>query len=599
MNQTRTNMFRRIVSICKPYWFANDKETLAMPRPISWVIPSVTMPTKWVGRGLLLLLLAGLVAVNLLNVKLNFAFGEILNQVQEWAMSTGAGNAEAAQAAQDAFYTNIYAVGMVFLYGTFIVVIYRWIRMALALSWRKWMTNHFMQRYFKNRNYYRVANMPDIDNPDERMHQDIDAVVSQTLSLGLVILDSVITLASFGAVLWGISQNLTWIVIGYSLFGSVFIMLFGRKLVSLNFMQLKLEADYRYALIHVRNNTESIAFYHGEERELGTVKGRFGAVVSNAWKLIGWTRNVAFFQTGFDYFVTIIPYLVIAPLVFAGAAKIGAFQQASMAFSMILGALAVFVTQFQSLAQYAANINRLGGFSEALDAPVPPATPDKPKIKTIIGDKLATNDLTLMTPNYARTLIEKVTTEVEAGSGLLVMGRSGTGKSSLLRGFSGLWDSGKGSITHPEHGEMMFLPQEPYMILGSLRDQLLFPKNKATDEELLELLKVVNLPEIAERVGGLDAVHNWDQKLSPGERQRIAFARLLLAKPKFAFLDEATASLDEPNEDYLYSLLRELGTTYISVGHRPSLRKYHGSVLELLGDGKWTVRPLEAEGENR
>lgn len=591
MTQSNKSLFQRILAIAKPYWFTNDKETVAWPWPLSKVLPPVTLSTKWVGRGLLLLLLGGLVAINLLNVKLNYAWGDILNYVQEWAMATGAKDPAAAQAAKDAFYTSIYSIGMVFVYGIFIVVMYRWIRAKLALSWRNWMTNHFMRKYFERRNYYRVGNNAAIDNPDERMHQDIDATVNQTLSLGLTILDSVITLASFATVLWAISHNLTWIVIGYSLIGSLVIILFGRRLVSLNFMQLKLEADYRYALIHVRNHTESIAFYRGEERELNTVKGRFGQVVDNGHKLINWTRNVGFFQTGFDYFVTIIPYLVIAPLVFAGAAKIGAFQQASMAFSMILGALAVFVTSFQSLAQYAANVNRLGSFAESLDEPDPRPTPEQPRITTVIEPRIAAVDLTLMTPNYARTLIEKLSTEVPAGSGLLVAGRSGTGKSSLLRGISGLWNSGSGTIVHPDHGLMMFLPQVPYMILGSLREQLTFPNAQATDEQLLTLLKTVNLPELAERVGGLDAVHDWDMKLSPGERQRIAFGRLLLAKPKFAFLDEATSSLDEANEDYLYSLLQKTGTTFVSVGHRPSLRKYHTMVLELLGEGKWRQLP--------
>ena len=591
MTQSRKSLLRRIVAIAKPYWFANEKQSVAWPWPLSKVLSPLSIPAKWVGRGLLLLLLVGLVAINLLNVKLNYAWGDILNYVQEWALATGAGKTADSQAAKDAFYTSIYSIGLVFAYGTFIVVAYRWIRSKLALSWRQWMTNHFMQKYFERRNYYRVGNNINVDNPDERMHQDIDATVSMTLSLALTVLDSIITLGSFATVLWAISHSLTWIVIGYSLVGSLIIVLFGRRLVLLNFMQLKLEADYRFALIHVRNHTESIAFYRGEERELNTVRGRFAGVVENAHKLINWTRNVGLFQTGFDYFTTIIPYLVIAPLVFAGAAKIGAFQQASMAFSMILGALAVFVSNFQSLAQYAANINRLGTFAESLDEPDPRPTPEQPRITTVVEPRIATVDMTLMTPNYARTLIEHLTTEVPAGSGLLVAGRSGTGKSSLLRGFSGLWNSGSGTIVHPDHGLMMFLPQAPYMILGSLRDQLLFPNAAATDEQLLALLKLVNLPELADRVGGLDAVHDWDMKLSPGERQRVAFARLLLAKPKFAFLDEATSSLDEANEDYLYSLLQKTGTTFVSVGHRPSLRKYHANVLELLGEGKWRQMP--------
>ena len=583
MNQPKTSMWRKIFAICAPYWVSNDKQAVPLP-----LVGTVNLPAKWVGRILLGLLLAGLVSINMLNVKLNFAWGDILNYLQDFAANSATDPA-AAEAAKNNFYTSIYSIGMVFLYGTFIVVAYRWIRAKLALSWRTWMTGYYMQRYLnKDGAHYRIGNNPNIDNPDERIHQDIDAVVSQTLSLALTFIDSIVTLISFGAVLWAISQNLTYIVIGYSLIGSLVILLFGRRLVALNFMQLKLEADFRYSLIHVRNHTEAIRFYRGEERELNTVKGRFGQAVNNYHKLINWTANVGFFQTAFDYFVTIIPYLIIAPLFFASAAKLGTFQQASMAFGQILGALAVVVTSFQSLAQYAANINRLGGFDEALKEKHNAS--GKPTIKTVVEPRIAMQDMTLQTPDYARTLIERLNLEIKEGTGVIVMGRSGVGKSSLLRGLAGLWDSGTGVIVHPELGEMMFLPQTPYMLLGTLREQFTYPRSNATDAQIHEMAVRVGLPEnfIALK-GGLDAEAKG---LSLGEQQRVAFARLLLARPRYAILDEATSALDIPLEERLYTLLRESGVTFISVGHRPSVIRFHDGVLTLTGEGGWKIEPV-------
>lgn len=579
-------MWRKIFALCAPYWVANDKQAVPLP-----LIGTVNVPAKWVGRTLLLLLLAGLVGINMLNVKLNFAWGDILNYLQDFAANSATDPA-AAEAAKANFFTSIYSIGMVFVYGIFIVVAYRWVRAKLAISWRTWMTGTFMSRYLNTDGaHYRIGNNPNIDNPDERIHQDIDAVVSQTLSLALTFIDSVVTLISFGAVLWAISNNLTYIVVGYSLVGSLVILLFGRKLVALNFMQLKLEADFRYSLIHVRNHTEAIRFYRGEERELGTVKGRFGKAVDNYHRFINWTANVGFFQTAFDYFVTIIPYLIIAPLFFAGTAKLGTFQQASMAFGQILGALAVVVTSFQSLAQYAANVNRLGGFDEALKEKHNAA--GKPTIKTVIEPRIAMQNLTLQTPDYKRVLISDLNLEIKEGTGVIVMGRSGVGKSSLLRGLAGLWDSGNGTIIHPELGEMMFLPQTPYMLLGTLREQFTYPNATATDAEIQAMIELVGLPhDLIVRQGGLDAE---PKGLSLGEQQRVAFARLLLTRPRYVILDEATSALDIALEERLYTLLRQSGVTFISVGHRPSVVKFHDGILELTGDGGWRVQPVTRE----
>lgn len=542
-------------------------------------LPYWVSEVKWQVWGLLALLLGFLAAVNYLNVTLTEANGAIMTSLQKKDQAT--------------FWSNLQYIVMVFAGGSVIVTIYGWIRNVLALHWRKWLTASLMKKYFANRSYYRINDRQDIDNPDERLHQDIDAYTTGILDLVLNFLDSVITLSAFAVVLWHISHTLSFAAMGYAFVGSVITLFIGRRLIGLNAGQLKVEADFRYGLIHVRNNVESIAFYRGEARESEQVSGRFATVTKNLRSLISWRRNLGFFSKFYSYMDFALPMLLIAPLYFAGNVELGAITQASMAFSMVLGSLSLLVTEFSGISKLVAIVNRLGTFADALDENV--YKRGTTSIETVVGEPLALNKVTVQTPNLGRVLAADIDCVVTDKNPLLIVGPSGSGKSSILRVIAGLWNSGKGVVVRPEVSQILFLPQRPYMILGSLRDQITYPNLdwKGTDADLQAVLEQVNLAQLVERVGGFDTVLHWSDVLSLGEQQRLAFARMLLTKPKYAILDEATSALDVKNEEHLYSLLQASGVTYISVGHRPTLTHYHSQVLELIGDGTWKMRTVE------
>ncbi|MBD3881227.1 ABC transporter ATP-binding protein/permease [Phormidium tenue FACHB-886] len=491
-------------------------------------------------------------------------------------------------------YFFIYAA--VFVVATPFTVFYSYIRDWLGLRWRNWMTDRFLARYFQNRSYYQINLANRIDNPDQRISEDINSFTMQSLRYLLLVLGAIISVISFTGILWSISPFLAVFLVGYAIFGTAVAAWFGRRLIALRFNQLRREADFRYGLVHVRDNAESIAFYRGEPQEVGQLQRRFAEVIRNFFRIITWQRNLTFFNVPYEYATYILPAVIIAPLYFNGQLQFGDITQASYAFARIYEAFSIFVQEIIGLSAFAAGINRLETFVEALDDQDRPV--DLPMIKSIERDQLSLDHLTLMTPNGERTLVEDLTTTLEPGQGLVIVGHSGVGKSSMLRGIAGLWNTGSGQITRPPLGEMLFLPQRPYMVLGTLRSQLVYPNTDSAINEatLRRVLAEANLSDLPDRLGGFEVELDFADVLSLGEQQRLAFARLLLARPQYAILDEATSALDIENEQRLYQRIRELGITFISVGHRPSLLRYHDYVLQLQSGGTWQLTPAQEYG---
>ncbi len=451
--------------------------------------------------------------------------------------------------------------------GTFALAVplgvyYRWTEERLAVLWREWMARHLIKRYFNNRAYYRLRSASNIDNPDQRISEDVRNFTGTSLSFLLIMLNAVVTLIAFIGVLWAISASLVGVLLVYAVAGTGISILIGRRLIGLNYSQYQKEADFRYGLVRVRDNAESIAFYRGEARERCDLVGRLGAAVLNMLSIIGWNRNLAFFVNSYNYAAIILPVVIVAPMFMRGEVEFGVVTQSAGAFAQVLAAVSLIITQFERLSAYLAGVRRLGTLWDDLDefdAEEDQAAPaDRPE-GADDGRKVKLDKLTVRTPDHAKTLVSQLTFELCRNQSLLIMGASGTGKSSVLRTIAGLWPSGAGSLERPPLRDIMFLPQRPYMIDGNLRDQLLYPypDRDFSDEQIIAVADKVNLADVLDRVDrDLERVLDWTNVLSMGEQQRVAFARLFLRNPGFAFLDEATSALDEDNQERFYQLLK-------------------------------------------
>jgi len=549
------NLWKRFTAIAAPYWLREE---------------------KWKARGLLVLLVVLLLGQT--------GFSVVFNQLT--------GEFTSALAARDAerFWTSILECLGILIVAVPIYGFYYYVRDKLGIFWRRWLTRDFLASYFSDRSYYDLNASVDIDNPDQRIAEDINTFTQKSLFFLLILVGALLQLIAFCGVLWSISREMVVFLIVYAILGTaITLLVFGKVLIGLNYYQLKREANFRFSLVRIRENAEAIAFYRGEAQESQQIAQHFGEVFRNYNKLIRAQLNLNLFQYGYNFMTIILPSAIIAGRVLSGELEVGRAIQAAGAFAAILSALTVIVDNFDNFSKFAAGIDRLDGFKKFIKAKSICSTIGDEKIELVPDERLAIEHLTLNTPNHKRVLISDLTLEIIQGEGILIVGASGSGKSSLLRAIAGLWRSGSGRILRPDIGNMLFLPQRPYMLLGSLRTQLLYPRQdrEITDEEILSVLQRVNLPELVNQFGGLDAELDWVKVLSVGELQRLAFARVLLAAPRYAILDEATSAMDIGNEDSLYQQLSASTTTLISTGHRPSIKKHHSQVLELVGDGTW------------
>jgi putative ATP-binding cassette transporter len=474
-------------------------------------------------------------------------------------------------------------------------VYYRWVEERLALLWREWLAQHLVKRYFNNRAYYRLRGSQSVDNPDQRISEDVRNFTFSSLSFLLIALNSLVTLVAFIGVLWSVSGTLVGLLIAYAIAGTGISILIGRKLVRLHYHQYEKEADFRYSLVRVRDNAESIAFYRGEKREHLDLVKRLTSAVGNMRLIIIRNRNLGFFTNSYNYFALVLPVLVVAPMYMNGQVEFGVVTQAAGAFAAVLAAVSLIITQFGGLSTYLAGVQRLGTLwdqldeSDAEDARIAEESTKAPEENSRI---VKLDKLTIATPGGEKELVKALSFELRENQSLMIMGPSGTGKSSVLRTIAGLWPGASGTLERPAFIHLMFLPQRPYMVEGSLRDQLLYPypDRGASDDEIRKVVSEVNLSDVFERVDDdLDHVVDWSNVLSLGEQQRVAFARLFLRKPRFAFLDEATSALDEENQKELYESVRKSGIGYISVGHRTTLIPYHDKLLQLRHSGIWEI----------
>ena len=463
----------------------------------------------------------------------------------------------------------------------------------LRLRWRRWLTRRYLVHWLDGRGYYRIELQRSVDNADQRIAEDLRQLGEYTMTLLLGILGAIATLISFLFILWNLSGPLSlkpiglditipgymaWVALIYAVVGTFFANLVGRRLIPLNFQRQRYEANFRFSLVRVRENAEGIALYRGEEREAETLNERFADVFANGWRVLFTQAQLALYQVSYGQIAIIFPYIVTAPGFFSGALTLGVVMQTASAFGQVQGALSFFIDNYTYLAELRAVMDRLMGLQAASDAKPDTAIEVVPEAARSV---LGAAGLTLGLPN-GQALLSDATFTLPRGRSTLITGVSGSGKSTLFRALAGIWPFGKGQVRVPAGARVLFLPQKPYIPIGTLRDAVKYPDedSKATDAEIVSALEAVKLGHLSDR---LDEVAHWTNILSGGEQQRLATARALVFKPDWLFLDEATASLDEPMEMAVYDALKQRlpATTMVSIGHRPSLRQWHDRQVEL------------------
>jgi putative ATP-binding cassette transporter len=550
--------------LLRPYWVSED---------------------KWRAWILLAVVIAANLSIVYINVRLNSWNAEFYNALQK----------------KD-FHTFISAI------GTFSILAFSYILLAtfqiyfrqmLEIRWRRWITYNFVRRWLNDHAFYRIQRDRLADNPDQRIADDLKSLVSNTLALSLDLISTVVTLVSFVSILWALSgplrfmflhQNITipgymvWVAILYACVGSFFIQFFGRPLTAINYQQQRYEADFRFMLVRLRENAEQVAFYEGAAAEEEQLKGSFARIRQNWALIMQYTKRLTLVTSTYGQLAIIFPILAASPRYFSGALTLGVLFQMSDAFSQVSNSLSWFISNYGNLADWRATANRLREFLRVIEAP---ELDRGIALETPPGDApLATQSLALALPN-GQPLADIGSWRIDPGSRWLVRGPSGCGKSTLMRAMAGLWPFGSGKIDRPGKGRQLFLPQQSYLPIGTLKAALCYPSqaDAFTDEACREALRTCRLPLANHQ---LDDKADWSHVLSPGEQQRLAAARALLQKPDYLFLDEATSALDRETERAVYEVLlqRLPETAFISVAHSEALTPFHSEFLDVQSAGK-------------
>ena len=559
---TKQGFLRQAWDLAWPYWKSDE---------------------KWSAIGLL----AAVIALNLitvwLNVRFNYWNNDFYNALQQYDWPE--------------FWRQFAIFGALALAFIVVGVYSSYLRGILHIRWRRWLTERFLRNWLEDQAYYRMQlNQATTDNPDQRISDDLNRFASISLTLSLGLLSSFVTLVSFLSILWTLSGALTiplgggasidipgymvFAALIYAVAGTMLTRWIGYPLIRLNFDQQRYEADFRFSMVRLRENAENVAFYGGEAREFDTFQTRFVRVVANWWGIIKRRKKLTWFTYGYDQVAIVFPFLVAAPRYFDKVIQLGGLMQIASAFRQVQESLSFIISSYTEIAEYQSVVQRLAGFREKMNEIA--AEQQRPQAIEIVrdGTGVAVDALDLNLPD-GRSLRPDITLAATPGKSLLITGASGAGKSTLLRAIAGLWPFGRGRIRVGDGG-CLFLPQRPYLPLGTLADALVYPRSAAEllRDNLAEALRTVGLPELVDR---LEEEANWAQRLSIGEQQRLAFARVLLARPEIVFLDEATSALDEAAEVSLYRLLREAPwkPTIVSVGHHGTLRRFHDAVVDL------------------
>ena len=561
-------------------------------RVVKLAMPYFQSDQKWQARGLLLAI-----------VLLNLATVYMAVQFNDW----NGVFYDALQNKDEPVFWKQLTRFTYLAFGSIVIVVYKfYLTQVLEMRWRQWMTTYYLQRWLSNQTFYKLEltrfaksagtdlNTLNTDNPDQRISEDVNQFTTQTISLCMGLLNSVVTLVSFVGILWGLSGAFSfemggssftipgymlWAAVVYCLVGSVLTHYIGKSQISLNFFQQKYEADFRHHMVRVREYSEAIALDKGESVEKAQLDTRFTTVISNYLALIKAQKNLIWFTSFFGQAAIIFPFIVAAPRFFSGAIQLGQLMQISSAFGQVQNSLSWFVDSYSSLASWRATTDRLTSFDESMAKSE--ALLSTQTTVDAGSDTLSTNDLTLSLPN-GKVLLAHAALTAQAGDAILLSGPSGSGKSTLFRAFAGIWPYSKGQIQMPENA--MFIPQHPYFPNGSLRDALAYPEpaTKYDDTALQTALTQALLPHLAER---LDDHEAWGQMLSGGEQQRLAIARVLLKKPQWLFADEATSALDAEAENTLYKRLLAgvllAKGAIISIAHRPSVAAFHNQTWTL------------------
>ena len=549
-------------------------------------VPYYRSEDRWPGRFLLGAVVAIELSVVAINVALSYWYNAFYTTLQDrnW----------------DSFVKDVLVFCALASVFTVLVVYQNYLNLWLQIRWRRWMTQTYLRQWLNTANHYRMQMLGDsADNPDQRIAEDLQMFVQNTLSIGLGLINSVVSMFSFVVILWTLSEKaplhlfgvnisipgyLVWAALIYAVIGTILTHLIGWRLIPLNFKQQRFEADFRFNLVRTRENSEQIAALHGEAAERERLTDRFANVVTNWIAIMKRQKKLTFFTQSFSQAATIFPYLMAGPAYFAGLMQLGDLMQTATAFNSVQTALSYFVTTYQSIAQYQAVVQRLNGFENAIEAGRAAAlTPPVIEVSPADDAKAFTIDqLHVRLPNN-QALVDAEHLTLSPGERVLVTGPSGAGKSTLLRAVTGIWPFGSGRVSVPKDAKVMLLPQRPYFPVTTLAAALSYPARIGTFEpaRLSEVLTAVGLPQWSTRI---DEEAHWNRMLSVGEQQRLAVARALLQEPDYLFLDESTASLDEPSEAMLYRLMQERlkTTTIVSIGHRSTLGAFHRRRVEVV-----------------